>query len=114
MSRLRRLEDQHAAGLLTVVLLTHPSMAGVLASWGSLGDVILAEPGAMIGFVGQRVSKQANVSKVPTDFQTAEFQLAHGQVDRVVARKDLKETLSTLFQFAGAEQVRVPELVEKD
>lgn len=99
----------HAAGLMTVVILTHPSMAGVLASWGSLGDVNLAEPGAMIGFVGQRVSKQAQVSKVPSDFQTAEFQLAHGQVDRVVARKDLKETLATLFAFAACQPVAVPE-----
>jgi acetyl-CoA carboxylase carboxyl transferase subunit beta len=93
--------QHHRAGLLTVVVLTDPSMAGVLASWASLGDVILAEPGAMIGFVGQRVSKQANVSKVPTDFQTAEFQLAHGQVDRVVPRKDLRATLGTLFAFAA-------------
>lgn len=92
----------HRAGLLSVVLLTDPSMAGVLASWASLGDVILAEPRAMIGFVGQRVSKQAQVSKVPADYQTAEFQLAHGQVDRVVPRKDLKDTIATLFQFAGA------------
>ena len=95
----------HAKGLMTIVILTHPSMAGVLASWGSLGDVILAEPGAMIGFVGQRVSKQAQVSKVPSDFQTAEFQLAHGQVDRVVPRKDLKATLSALFEFAGYQPV---------
>lgn len=91
----------HEAGLMTIVVLTDPSMAGVLASWGSLGDIILAEPGAMIGFVGARVSKQANVSKVPTDFQTAEFQLAHGQVDRVVPRRELRETISTLLQFAG-------------
>lgn len=96
------LARHHQAGLLAVVLLTDPSMAGVLASWGSLGDVILAEPEAMIGFVGQRVSKQAQVSKVPADFQTAEFQLAHGQVDLVVPRKELRATLATLFQFAGA------------
>ncbi len=95
----------HAAGLMTVVVLTEPSMAGVLASWGSLGDIILAEPGAMIGFVGQRVSQQANVSKVPADFQTAEFQLAHGQVDVIVPRKDLKATLARMFQFAGTPRV---------
>lgn len=91
----------HAAGLLTVVLLTSPSMAGVLASWGSLGDFLIAEPGAMIGFVGQRVSQQANVSKVPADFQTSEFQLAHGHIDRIVARKDLRTELSLLFRFGG-------------
>jgi acetyl-CoA carboxylase carboxyl transferase subunit beta len=92
----------HQAGLLALVLLTDPSLAGIMASWGSLGDVILAEPGAMIGFVGQRVSQQAQVSKVPSNFQTAEFQLQHGQVDRVVPRKDLKETIATLFRFVGA------------
>lgn len=91
----------HAEGLLTIVILTDPSMAGVLASWGSLGDVILAEPGARIGFVGQRVSQQANVSKVPADFQTAEFQLAHGQIDQIAARKDMKAAVARLFQFAG-------------
>ena len=93
----------HEARLLTVVLLTDPSLAGVMASWGSLGDVLLAEPGARIGFVGERVSQAAQVSKVPADFQTAEFQLAHGQIDRIVPRKELKETLATLFQFAGSQ-----------
>lgn len=101
--------QHHAAGLMTVVILTEPSMAGVLASWGSLGDIILAEPGAMIGFVGQRVSQQANVSKVPADFQTAEFQLAHGQVDAIVPRKDLKAMLERVFQFAGAPRVNTSE-----
>ncbi len=91
-----------AAGLLTVVLLTDPSMGGVTASWGTLGDVILAEPGAMIGFAGLRVSQQAQVNKVPSDFQTAEFQLNHGQIDRVVPRKELKATLASLLQFAGS------------
>lgn len=91
----------HAAGLLTLVLLTDPTMGGVTASWGMLGDVILAEPGAMIGFAGLRVSKQANVSKVPTDFQTAEFQQAHGQVDKVVPRRELKETIATLIRFSA-------------
>jgi acetyl-CoA carboxylase carboxyl transferase subunit beta len=92
----------HAAGLFTLVLLTDPTMGGVTASWGMLGDVILAEPGAMIGFAGLRVSKQANVSKVPSDFQTAEFQQAHGQIDRVVHRRELKDTIATLLKFAGA------------
>lgn len=90
------------AGLLAVVLLTDPSMAGVMASWGSLGDVILAEPGAQIGFTGQRVSKQAQVTKAPADFQTAEFQLKHGMIDRVVPRRELKETIGKLLLFGGA------------
>jgi acetyl-CoA carboxylase carboxyl transferase subunit beta len=91
----------HAAGLLTVVLLTDMSMAGIMASWGSLGDVLLAEPAAKIGFVGERVSQQANLGKPPPDFQTAEFQLRCGQIDRVVPRKELRDTLGTLFSFAG-------------
>lgn len=90
----------HAAGLFTLVLLTDPTMGGVTASWGMLGDVILAEPGAMIGFAGLRVSKQANVNKVPSDFQTAEFQHAHGQIDKIVPRRELKDTIATLIRFA--------------
>jgi len=77
-------------------------MGGVTASWGSLGDIILAEPGAMVGFAGLRVSQNAGVQKVPADFQTSEFHLAHGQIDRVVLRKDLRETIGRLLRFAGA------------
>lgn len=98
----------HQAGLLTVVLLTDLSLAGIMASWGSLGDILLAEPGAKIGFVGERVSRQAQVTKVPQDFQTAEFQLAHGQIDRVVPRKELRDTLAMLLRFAGAPQTEPP------
>ena len=96
------------AGLLAVVLQTDPTMGGVTASWGSLGDIVLAEPGAMIGFAGLRVSKQAQVHKVPVDFQTSEFHLAHGHIDKVVARKDLKETLGQLFRFATDAESAVP------
>jgi acetyl-CoA carboxylase carboxyl transferase subunit beta len=95
------LARHQAAGLLAVVVMTDPTMGGVTASWASLGDIILAEPGAMIGFAGRRVSKQAQVSKVPDDFQTSEFHLAHGQIDRIVSRKDLKETIGTFCRFAG-------------
>lgn len=95
------LARHHRRGLLSIVILTDPSMAGVLASWGSLGDVILAEPGASIGFAGQRVAQQAGVHKVPTDFQTAEFQLTHGQVDRVCQRKELREMVGKILAFAG-------------
>lgn len=86
-----------AAGLLHVGILTDPSMAGVLASWASLGDVILAEPGAMIGFAGLRVSKQAQVLKIPKDFQTAEFQLRSGMIDKIVHRRDLKDIVRFLL-----------------
>lgn len=96
------LARHHDSGLLTIVLLTDPSLAGVMASWGSLGDLILAEPGALIGFAGERVAKQAQVGRAPTDFQTAEYQLGRGQIDRVVPRKELKATVSLALQFAGA------------
>jgi acetyl-CoA carboxylase carboxyl transferase subunit beta len=92
----------HEAGLLYVSLLTDPTMAGVYASWASLGDVILAEPGATIGFTGARVSKQAqaHVGSRPKNYQTAEFQRDRGMVDRVVPRKDLKATLEKLFDWS--------------
>jgi acetyl-CoA carboxylase carboxyl transferase subunit beta len=101
------LARHHRLGLLAVVILTDPSMAGVLASWGSLGDIILAEPGAMIGFAGQRVSQQAGVHKVPSDFQTAEFQLKHGQIDRVCPRRELRETVAKILAF-GSRPAAVP------
>ena len=96
------LARHHDHGLASVVILTDPTMGGVTASWGTLGDFILAEPGAMIGFAGLRVSKQAQVSKVPADFQTAEFQRAHGHIDRIVPRAELRDTLIRLLEFVGA------------
>lgn len=97
------LARHHRARLLYVGVLTDASMAGVLASWGSLGDIILAEPGASIGFTGDRVSKQASVGKKPPDFQTSEFQLRNGMVDAVVQRKDLKATLVKVLWWAHGE-----------
>ncbi len=87
------------AGLPYVVVLTDPSTAGVQASFASLGDVILAEPGAYIGFTGARVIEQALRIKLPKDFQSAEFQLAHGMVDQVVHRKELPTILTQLLAF---------------
>ncbi len=89
-------------GVPYIAVFTDPTMAGVLASYASVADVIIAEPKAMVGFAGLRVSKQAGVGKVPDDFQTAEFGLSHGMLDRVVARKDLKSTLSTLVKLLGS------------
>jgi acetyl-CoA carboxylase carboxyl transferase subunit beta len=89
------------AGLLSIVLLTDPTMGGVFASWASLGDILIAEPGAMIGFAGQRVSQQTGVMKPPPDFQTAEFQLKHGMIDLICPRKELRETLIRLLQFGS-------------
>ena len=95
------LARHHDAGLLYLALLTDPTMAGVYASWASLGDITLAEPGAMIGFTGERVSKQAqgNVGKRPSNYQTAEFQEDRGMVDRVVPRKELKSTIEKLLDW---------------
>lgn len=89
----------HEAGLLYISVLTDPTYGGVTASFASLGDVILAEPGAMIGFAGQRVIEQTIGEKLPEGFQTAEFLLEHGFIDKIVERKDLKDTLSKLIKF---------------
>jgi acetyl-CoA carboxylase carboxyl transferase subunit beta len=90
------------AGVPYIAVFTDPTMAGVLASYASIADVILAEPRALIGFAGARVSKQAGVSKVPDDFQTAEFVHSHGMLDRIVHRKEMRSTLATLVRVLGS------------
>ena len=85
-------------GVPYVAVLTDPSMAGVLASFGSLGDVILAEPGAVIGFTGPRVMEQTIRIKLPPGHQSAEFQLDHGMVDMVVDRCKLRGVLRSLLR----------------
>lgn len=80
-------------------VLTNPTMGGVMASFASLGDVILAEPGALIGFAGPRVIEQTIRQKLPPDFQTSEFLLEHGLIDQVVDRKDLKKALKLLLDY---------------
>lgn len=84
-----------------ISVLTDPSMGGTLASWASLGHIAYAEPGAMIGFAGQRVSAQVQSGKVPANYQTSEFQLEHGQADAIVHRKDLKDTIARTLQWAA-------------
>lgn len=86
-------------GLPYIVVLTDPTTAGVAASFAALGDVILAEPNAIIGFSGARVIEQTIRQKLPEGFQTSEFYLKHGFIDRVVARKDLKITIARLLGF---------------
>ncbi len=88
-----------SAGVPYVVVLTHPTTAGVYASYASLGDVILAEPGATVGFAGLRVGNQSMGVKLPDDFQTSEFQQRCGMVDRVVPRKEIRTTLAKLLAF---------------
>lgn len=87
------------AGLLYISVLTDPTYGGVTASFASLGDIILAEPKAMIGFAGQRVIEQTIGEKLPDGFQTAEFLLEHGFVDKIVERKDLKDMIAKLVKM---------------
>lgn len=89
------------ADLMYISILTDPTTAGVHASYTMLADVIIAEPGALIGFAGQRVAAQAQVVKRPPGFQLAEFQLEHGMVDIVLPRKEIKEALIKLLTFSG-------------
>lgn len=87
------------AGLLYISVLTDPTYGGVTASFASLGDIVLSEPKAMIGFAGPRVIEQTIGEALPEGFQTAEFLLEHGFIDKIVERKDLKDTLSKLIKF---------------
>ena len=87
------------SGLPYLSVLTNPTMGGVMASFSSLGDVILAEPRALIGFAGPRVIEQTIRQKLPPDFQTSEFLLEHGLIDRVVDRREMKDVLHLLLQY---------------
>ena len=93
---LMRLDE---AGGLFVSVLTHPTMAGVLASFATLGDVIVAEPRALIGFTGPRVIEQTIRQKLPEGFQRSEFLLEHGLIDLIVHRRELKSTLARLLDL---------------
>jgi len=84
-----------------VVVLTHPSTAGVMASYGTLGDIIIAEPYALIGFAGPRVIKETTREDVPKGFQRSEFVLRHGLIDMITHRKDMKKTLGLLLGYMG-------------
>jgi len=89
----------HQKGLPFISLLTDPTMGGVSASFAMLGDVIIAEPGALIGFAGQRVIKQTVGVDLPEGFQRSEFLLEHGLIDMIVDRNDMKETISGLLRL---------------
>ncbi len=88
----------HEAGLLYISVLTEPTFGGVTASFGTLGDVIIAEEGARIGFAGRRVIEQTIRQKLPTDFQTANYLLQYGQVDMVLHRSELSGALANLIR----------------
>jgi acetyl-CoA carboxylase carboxyl transferase subunit beta len=87
------------AGILYISVLTDPTTGGVTASFATLGDIIIAEPGALIGFAGRRVTEQTLKEKLPPDFQTAEFCLKHGLIDLVAPRQDMKPTLARILSL---------------
>lgn len=90
-----------SAGGLFISVLTHPTMGGVAASFASLGDIILAEPKALIGFAGPRVIEQTVRVQLPQGFQTSEFHLQHGFIDRIVHRRDLKSMIAQLIDYTS-------------
>ena len=92
------LAKHHEARLLFISVLTNPTMAGIMASFASLGDLIVAEPRALIGFTGPRVIEQTIRQKLPQGFQTSEFLLEHGMIDKIIHRRQMK---SSLAQFTG-------------
>jgi acetyl-CoA carboxylase carboxyl transferase subunit beta len=95
----------HARNKLPYIsVLTHPTTAGVMASYASLGDLIIAEPGAMIGFAGPRVIKDTTQAELPPGFQTAEFLLEHGLIDAIVPRKEMKDRLCRYLDFMTVSQ----------
>ncbi|MFH1782292.1 MAG: acetyl-CoA carboxylase, carboxyltransferase subunit beta [Candidatus Omnitrophota bacterium] len=95
------LARHNEAGLLFISVLTNPTMAGVLASFASLGDVIIAEPKALIGFTGPRVIEQTIRQKLPEGFQRSEFLLEHGLIDMVISRKSLKDIVTQCIDYMG-------------
>lgn len=100
------LNAHRRAGLLFVSVMTHPTTGGVSASFASLGDINLAEPKALIGFAGRRVIEQTVREKLPEDFQTAEFLLEKGQLDAVIHRHQMKQTLSNIVRLHSKEEVQ--------
>lgn len=93
------LAKHNEAGLLYISVLTDPTTGGVTASFASLGDIILAEPDALIGFAGPRVIEQTINQKLPKGFQRSEFLLEHGFIDKIVERKDMKKTLAQILEL---------------
>ncbi|MEA1880519.1 MAG: acetyl-CoA carboxylase, carboxyltransferase subunit beta [Campylobacterota bacterium] len=105
----------HQKGLPFISILTDPTMGGVSASFAMLGDIIMAEPGALIGFAGQRVIKQTVGVDLPEGFQRSEFLLEHGLIDMIVDRDNLHQTLSHLFElFENQEDAIAEEIVDEN
>ena len=97
-----------AAGIPYISVLTHPTTGGVSASFATLGDIILAEPGALIGFAGPRVIKDTTKQTLPPGFQTSEFLLKHGLIDQIVSRLDLRDRLRDLLLALHVKAKPVP------
>jgi acetyl-CoA carboxylase carboxyl transferase subunit beta len=93
------LAELERARIPYISILTNPTTAGVMASYSSIGDIVISEPGALLGFAGPRVIEQTIKQKLPEGFQRAQFLLEHGFVDAIIERKDLKETLSKFLRF---------------
>ncbi len=93
------LKRHSTAGLLMISVMTNPTTGGVSASFASQGDYNFAEPGALIGFAGRRIIEQTIREKLPKDFQTSEFLLKHGQLDKIIHRHAMRETLGTLIRL---------------
>lgn len=100
-----RLSD---AGLPYIVVLTDPTMAGVYASYASLGDITFAEPGALIGFAGRRVGNQDMGTRLPEDFQTSEFQFRCGMIDRIVPRREMRSAIASVLSLLCEETAACP------
>jgi len=103
----------HQKGLPFISILTDPTMGGVSASFAMLGDIIMAEPGALIGFAGQRVIKQTVGVDLPEGFQRAEFLLEHGLIDMIVERGEMRQTLIDLFKLFKKKVIIKEEITEE-
>jgi acetyl-CoA carboxylase carboxyl transferase subunit beta len=97
------LARHHEAGLLYISVLTNPTMGGIMASFAGVGDVIIAEPKALIGFAGPRVIEQTIRQKLPEGFQSSEFLLAHGLIDLIAKRSELKNVISRTIEYSHSE-----------
>ena len=108
------LERHRQANLLYIAVLTNPTTGGVTASFAMLGDIILAEPKALIGFTGRRVIEQTLKQKIPEGFQSSEYLLAHGFVDAVVSRTKLRQNLSMILKMHQPHSLIADDLHLKD
>ena len=104
------------ANLPYISVLTHPTTAGVMASYASVGDLIIAEPGAMIGFAGPRVIKDTTQAELPPGFQTAEFLIDRGMIDAIVPRNEMRNSLINYLDYmsANVSQSKVKRAVNKE